>query len=128
MGLSVTNIKRLKGGNFYQQISEITFDSSYATGGEVLTPRELGLNVIDFVDFESAGGYLFQYDHVNQKVKVFTPTKAVAAHTHSENAEDTYTKDATTGAGGAVEAAAASEVASATNLSTLVTRLKATGW
>lgn len=95
MGLSIKSIKKLKGGNFYQQVSEITFDNSYPTGGESLTPRELGLNVIDFMEIESTGGYMFQYDHANQKIKVFTP---------------------------------AAEVANATDLHTLVTRIKATGW
>ena len=104
MGLSIKSIKKLKGGNFYQQVSEITFDNSYPTGGESLTPRELGLNVIDFMEIESVGGYMFQYDHANQKIKVFTPTT------------------------GGASASAAEEVANATDLHTLVTRIKATGW
>jgi hypothetical protein len=162
MGLSVVGIKKLKGGNFYQQISEITFDNSYATGGESLTPLMLGLHSIDFMEIEPAGGYIFEYDHDNEKIKVLTPVGAIAAHDHTfTGAELTKTPtliegeepavkllqndagtlkstDATaislgTPAGtisedGAVAAKAAAEVAAETDLHTLVTRVKATGW
>ena len=162
MGLIVENIRKLKGSNFYQQISEITFDSSYPTGGELLTPRMLGMNVIEFVEIEPSGGYFFEYDHANQKVKVLTPIKAVAAHDHTftgaamsvtptliEGAEpavkllqnDAGTLKATdataialgTPAGtlssdGAISASAAPEVANLTDLHTLVTKVKITGW
>lgn len=162
MGLSIKSIKKLKGGNFYQQVSEITFDNSYPTGGESLTPRELGLNVIDFMEIESAGGYMFQYDHANQKIKVLTPVGAIAAHDHTftgsalsvtptliEGAEPAAkllqndagilkatdataiglgTPAGTIENGGAVAAKAAAEVAAETDLHTLVTRVKATGW
>lgn len=54
----------------------ITFDSSYATGGESLTPANIGLGVIQSITFNHGeDGYVFKYNHSTQKVMVFTPSK-----------------------------------------------------
>ena len=160
-GLTIKPIKRIKFGNAYGQISEITFDDSYPTGGEALLPSGLALNVIEFAEIESAGGYVFEYDHVNKKVIVRTPVGAVAAHTHvftgaamsvtptvlgGEPAAKLLQNDAgvlkstditaiplgtpggTNAANGAIAAAAAAEVANATDLHLVTTRIFAVGW
>jgi hypothetical protein len=84
-----------------------TFDSSYPTGGESLTPAEVGLSEILFVDIEpdaaGATGYVVQYNYTTKKLLVFVE-EAVAA-------------------GGALL-----EVANATNLATLVVRLRISGF
>jgi hypothetical protein len=49
----------------------IGFDSSYPTGGESLTARNLGLSGVDLVLFEPALGHTFEYDHTNLKAKVY---------------------------------------------------------
>lgn len=55
-------------GNLRATIFEVAFDNSYPTGGEALTAADLGLVTIEFVLFEPAAGYTFEYDHTNSKV------------------------------------------------------------
>lgn len=50
-------------GDLQVRIVELAFDSSYPTGGESVTPAMLGLNTIDFLLVEPAGGYSFEYVH-----------------------------------------------------------------
>lgn len=95
-------------------IANIDFDASYPTGGESVTPAQFGfVTRIDFLIAEPKGGYTFVYDRANSKLLAYTTG---AAHTHTENTAAAYTQNATTGAS---TAAAGSEVANTTNLSTL---------
>lgn len=82
MALTIANFKAVKFSNLRGGIADITFGDSYPTGGEALTPGQLGLSVIDFLVAENAGGYLFEYDRANKKLRVLTPTGAVDNHTH----------------------------------------------
>lgn len=50
-------------GDLQVRIAELAFDSSYPTGGESVTPAMFGLNTIDFLLAEPAGGYTFEYVH-----------------------------------------------------------------
>lgn len=63
------------------KVKRIDFDSSYPTGGEALTPANLGFsddgdNLI--VVIPPKAGYVFEYDGANEKVKVYVE-EAVAA-------------------------------------------------
>jgi hypothetical protein len=50
-------------------IFEFNFDSSYPTGGESLALSDIGFShSVDYVDFEDAAGYSFEFDHANLKV------------------------------------------------------------
>lgn len=54
----------------------ITFDSSYASGGESLVPANIGLGVIERITFNHGeDGYVFKYNYSTQKVMVYTPSK-----------------------------------------------------
>lgn len=56
-------------GNKKASTGTITFDSSYASGGESLTPAMVGLQKIDFISLnQGEDGYVFHYDAANQKV------------------------------------------------------------
>lgn len=127
MAVTVTINKRFKFGNGFGVVADVLLDDSYPTGGESIDAGKFGLQSLDFVIPSPSGGYIFEYDHANKKLKGFTPTKAQTAHTHTENTDDTYTKNATTGSGGAVTAAAATEIANATSLSTVTVRVIAIG-
>lgn len=81
-------------------IKEITFDSSYPTGGEPITPAMLGLSTIDILRANPAGGYVLSWDDANAKLLAYR--------------------------GGADNAVLAQE-SDTTNLSTLVTRVWARG-
>ena len=132
----------------------ITFDSSYATGGESLTAANVGLGTISFIEFnQGSSGYTFAYDYSTNKVKVyhsagFTPagTNSAPTITTTTNATTTapvYTVGGaltqTTGASGitgvqaptftgtAVSAAALVEVANGVDLGSVSVAFRALG-
>ncbi len=56
--------------------------TSYETGGESITPAEIGLNGIYFPDFTcTENGYTYCWDEANNKIKAFTAPAAEAANT-----------------------------------------------
>ena len=109
MALTVEQLGRTNvTGNRLTVALKITFDSSYPTNGEALDLTAYVSN-IENVAIEESGGYVFQYDRTNKKLKAFN----VAA------SDQTPTADIT--------AAALAEVTNATNLSSVVTYLTVTG-
>jgi hypothetical protein len=52
---------------------------TYAAGGVVVTPNQVGLGVIDELIVDSAGGYVFRYDKAAGKVMAFQDTDPAAA-------------------------------------------------
>jgi hypothetical protein len=58
-------------GDLKYKVIELTFDSSYATGGESLTASDIGLDQIVLAQIESTDGMSFAYDYTNNKVKAF---------------------------------------------------------
>ncbi len=71
MALTISNLVRHNVGDARLHVGTIDFDSSYPTGGESLTPANVGLTKIDSIDFDSTSGYTFVYDHTNQKVLAY---------------------------------------------------------
>lgn len=151
MAATVTIRKRGKFGNGLIVVADIALDSSYPTGGESITTQKFGLTVLDFVLPSPASGYVFEFDHVNSKLKAFTPT---GSHTHKFTTGSTAAADATSGALAEVAAGtesavrlmgtaintdyevvlsgtgtkvAGAEVANATNLSAVTVRVVAIG-
>lgn len=57
-----------------------TFDSSYPTGGEPLTPADLGLNTIDYLAANTDGSNAFVWDKANNKLKAYTAAGAEVAN------------------------------------------------
>jgi hypothetical protein len=58
-------------GSKQAAIGEITFDSSYPTGGEPFNALSLlGINNVDSMVIENKSGYVFEFDKVNKKIKV----------------------------------------------------------
>jgi len=71
MSMNVKLIRKIKFGNAFGVVAELTGDDSYATGGYGLTAKQLGLNVIENVLPQSpAGGKFWEYDFANKKIKV----------------------------------------------------------
>lgn len=86
MALTISNLKFDIAGVSNVVRGTIGFDSSYATGGESLTPAMLGLSVIDQITVVDAAGYSFEYDYTNRTLRAyrsagFTPAGTVAAPT-----------------------------------------------
>lgn len=83
-------------GNLKAVVADITFDSSYPTGGEDLNPSTLGLSFVRFLVADGSEGYNLVYDYANSKLLAYGST-------------------------------AGTEVAAATNLSTVSCRVFAVG-
>jgi len=56
---------------------DITFDSSYATGGEAFVPDDVGLSVIDFADIAATGGRTFSYSASTGKILAYAGSTEV---------------------------------------------------
>ena len=74
-------------GGAFEVHAKVTFDASYPTGGESLTPANLGLTTIQTLDIYPSAGYLFDYDATNQKLKALTPLGAHAVTARTFPAE-----------------------------------------
>ena len=70
MALTITNREHNWIRDKAFKMADIAFDSSYANGGESITPADLGLLRIDNMIIEPKGGYTFEYDSTNEKIKV----------------------------------------------------------
>lgn len=87
MAASVTSIDKTVVGNKRQSVAEVTFDSSYPTGGESVTAAQLGLSKVDYAlcNIIAVGGTVDVaeafYDKANSKIKVFDQTPAEVANT-----------------------------------------------
>ena len=121
MAVTFTEKKRAKLGNAYAVSADITFDSSYPTGGEALSASAFGLNNIDIMLCETASGYMFQYDYANAKLKAFYPRAALTGSLVVAESAATLTGDTD------VAAAAGAEVTSTADLHTITTRVMAIG-
>jgi hypothetical protein len=87
MAVSVTLDQRPKVvGDEMRSRATVTLDSSYPTGGEPLTPRELGLRYVNFAlcTVSAVGGSVnvaqVHYDKANEKLKLFDETPAEVAN------------------------------------------------
>lgn len=74
MGLTISNKEFTVFGTKRVVFCDIAFDASYPTGGESLTPSDLGLSEAKFVSIAGKSGYIFEYDYTNEKLKAMTPT------------------------------------------------------
>lgn len=60
-------------------IKKVTFSASYATGGEALTPANLGLSGVICAITTPSAGYVFEYDVSAQKLKAYRQRDPAAA-------------------------------------------------
>lgn len=95
MALTVSKLEvSPDGGKGREAKFNLAFDNSYPTGGEPLTPADVGLsNITGFDVLGNEGGYSFNYDYSNQKLVVssggvssFTPAGTVSQPTFTGNA------------------------------------------
>jgi hypothetical protein len=103
MALTTTRITGVRDtviGNKKLVTRHVTFDSSYATGGEPLVPSDFGLKAIDSVipagparKADGTSAVIPSYDHTNQKLMAYWSAGSGAAPTQVANATDlsTYT-------------------------------------
>ena len=103
-------------------VLDITFDSSYPTGGEALDLTDY-VGTIESVTIEQKDGYQFMYDRANKKVKVFSPTLDVVIQDDNPATSNNNLVIELAG----TTANRATEVPDTTNLSTVSTTLVVTG-
>lgn len=58
-------------GNLRVKQGTVTMSSSYATGGDALTPGAIGLERIINWDINTDDGYILKYDKANNKVLAY---------------------------------------------------------
>jgi hypothetical protein len=111
MALSLTKVTKTTFGNKRIAVYDVTFDSSYATGGESLAASDLGLKVVEQLVTDggaknSSGTSLVpvRYDYTNAKLQAYRYDGASAGKAFLE------------------------EVASAVDLSTFTVRVTAIGY
>lgn len=71
MAIAISVKKQSKLGTLHANIADITLDNAYPTGGYAISPAVIGMDSIDVMVISASVGYLFDYDHVNGKLKVF---------------------------------------------------------
>lgn len=124
------------GGYSQLVVADVLFDSSYATGGEALTAADLGFPAgytLVFLAAEPAGGFTFQYDRTNAKLKVLAPGVTFGAAGALTLDDFPLSGTGATTASVGLNSAATSpvsfggqvEVANTVNLSTITTRVVA---
>ena len=80
MAVTTTLKNRAKLGNARMSVVEVVIASeTYATGGIEITPAKLGMGTLYVVVPAPAAGYIFEYDHDNNKLKAYTPTNVAAS-------------------------------------------------
>lgn len=81
-------------------IVNVTFDSSYATGGESFTPANVGLSEFHFVsvspDANALPGYVVQYNYTAQKLVVLGVEQDADASTTDQLDEEDSAVDLST--------------------------------
>lgn len=134
VSLTVPRAERLT-NNLGIVTGTITFDSSYPTGGEDASDISRYFKSLKVVTFNNKGGYVFEYDSTNDKIKVLYPTKSQTSNlagsvtvTNAVGDGDSGTYNVSfTGTKGTVDAGVAEEVANATDLSSLTVEFVAIG-
>ena len=83
MSVSFSELKKFKFGNGWAVIGDLTFDDSYPTNGESVENLISLANIYDIKPMSGTSGYIFEYVPSTEKIKVYTPVKVQAAHSHA---------------------------------------------
>lgn len=83
MALTITKVNDFVVGDRMCVIADVTFDSSYTTGGLSLTASNLGLFSLDIVDATMArGSNDFAFDYTNNRLLAFSGASEVTNATN----------------------------------------------
>lgn len=79
MSLILTTIaKNVPVGGYFRNIFEVAFDSSYPTGGESLTPNDLGFQSVKWAEVTPTGAFTFKYDVATKKLLAYNMGQGVS--------------------------------------------------
>jgi hypothetical protein len=129
---TLANVADTIHGNMRVAFRDVTFSNSYATGGESITPAQVGVNkIFQVLPDQGVSGLLFNYDYVNSKLKATYPTGGATASPAALAAPQVTTGASTASAVNATTPALTpgqgKEVAAATDLSSVVVRTRFIG-
>lgn len=80
MALTISTTRTGTMGDQRSVFGTITFDSSYAVGGEAFDKADIGLVRLDWISFnQGEDGRVFHWDAANEKIMVFESGTASAA-------------------------------------------------
>ena len=79
MALTLTSLQFGSSGNLALVTGIIAFDSSYATGGELLAAADIGLSTVAYLVAHPTKGFAFEYDYTNGKLMAYSQGAAHAA-------------------------------------------------
>lgn len=87
MALAISVIKRPSMPAGEAVVADVTFDSSYPTGGEPLTAADLGMLNIEYLEATQKGvaSRLAEYDYANAKLLLFTALSTEAANASNQS-------------------------------------------
>ncbi|MBT9166919.1 MAG: hypothetical protein DDT19_00243 [Syntrophomonadaceae bacterium] len=66
-------------GNKRMHFVEVNFSGTYPAGGEPLSAIDMGLSLIDRVWVPDRSGFMFDYDHLTNRIRAFNPRAAIAS-------------------------------------------------
>ena len=131
MAATVTIKAIVNNGNKWEIVGSVALDSSYPTGGYPIPARKVGLCYLEYFGADDGyGGYLFDYDYVNNKLRVSYPQGGSSGGTNDGSGTVTSggTGVTSTAATGPVNSAPSRECQNTKDLSALtLLRFKATG-
>lgn len=93
MALTITKVKVANLGSAKAVVADLDFDSSYPTGGESLTPANLGLDTIDFLLAEPQDGLVYEYDYTNEKLIAYEQGFTTGSTTAADATSGTLVED-----------------------------------
>lgn len=85
MALTITEVVRSATRNRRMVIADVTFDSSYPTGGESLTPADLGLPAIEFIAIEHSGTETVTFNRSANKLLIYTADGTEATNASNQS-------------------------------------------
>lgn len=93
--MALTNTVRAFEARNFMAFVDATFDTSYAAGGEVFDPElvltQFPVGLEYHIEAPPSGGYLFEYDYVNKKLKVLVEGDAAGPLVEVAGTTDLHT-------------------------------------
>jgi hypothetical protein len=88
MALTFSEVTRTLTANKRVVVADVTLDNSYPTGGEAISPSDVGLQAFEAVlipSINNAGTRFLVWDQANSKVKVLTALSTEAANASDQS-------------------------------------------
>lgn len=125
MALTITGVRSGIMGDLRYRVVDVAFDTTYASGGEPLTPATLSFDQIYFLRAHAPAGYKVSYDYTNATLRAYrigVETTAAGATANNSLIKSGTSTLEVAGTGTAFQVAL-SEVTTGTDVSTPLARV-----